>query len=87
MRGELTPALIDTDVWTDDMVAGAGIPVVDVALVSVGGGIGSFVTFDTLRVYGVPAAEIAVLGPQAIPWASYEHLTRASQIPRSERIR
>lgn len=87
MRGDLTPALIDTDVWTDEMVAGAGIPVVDVGFVSVGGGIGSFVTFDTLRIYGVPAAAIAVLGPQAIPWASYEYLTRASQIPRHERIR
>jgi hypothetical protein len=87
MRGDLTSALIDTDVWTDDMVAGAGIPVVDVAFVSVGGGIGSFVTFDTLRIYGVPAEAIAVLGPQAIPWASYEYLTRASQIPRRERIR
>lgn len=87
MQGELTPRLIETDVWTDDMVGAAGIPVVDVPFVSVGGGIGSFVTFDTLRIYGVPAAAIAVLGPEAIPWASYEYLVRVSQIPRHERIR
>jgi hypothetical protein len=87
MPGDLTPQLIDTDVWTDEMVAAAGIPIVDVPLVLVGGGIGSFVTFDTLRIYGVPATAIAVLGPEAIPWASYEFLVRVSQIPRHERIR
>ena len=59
MNGDLTPALIDTDVWTDDMVAAAGIPIVDVPFVTIGGGIGSFVTFDTLRIYGVPAAAMA----------------------------
>jgi hypothetical protein len=85
--GDLTPQLIDTHVWTDDMVAAAGIPVVDVPYVGVGGGIGSFVTFDTLRVYGVPTAAMAILGPQAVPWASYEYLVRVSQIPRLERIR
>lgn len=52
MNGDLTPALIETDVWTDDMVAAAGIPIVDVPFVTIGGGIGSFVTFDTLRIYG-----------------------------------
>ncbi|ULE32025.1 hypothetical protein [Mycobacterium sp. IDR2000157661] len=87
MPGDLTPQLINTDVWADDMVAAAGIPIVDVPFVTVGGGIGSFVTFDTLRIYGVPASAIAVLGPEAIPWASYEYLTRVSQIPRNERIR
>ena len=87
MPGDLTPQLIDTDVWADEMVAAAGIPVVDVPFVGVGGGIGSFVTFDTLRIYGVPTTAMAVLGPQAIPWASYEYLVRVSQIPRGERIR
>ena len=36
------------------MLARAGIPVVDVPFVSVGGGIGSFVTVDYLRICGVP---------------------------------
>ncbi len=87
MRGDLTQALIDTDVWTDDMVGQAGIPVFDVPFVTIGSGIGSFVTFDTLRIFGVSAASMAVLGPQEVPWASYEYLTRVSQIPRHERLR
>ena len=38
--GDLTPELIATDVWSDETVTQAGIPVYDVPLVSVGGGIG-----------------------------------------------
>ncbi|WP_107656638.1 hypothetical protein [Nocardia suismassiliense] len=87
MRGDLTQALVDTDVWADEMLDRAGIPVVDVPFVTIGSGIGSFVTYDTLRIFGVPARSMAVLGPQEHPWASYEYLTRVSQIPRGERLR
>ncbi|MFI9504083.1 hypothetical protein [Nocardia sp. NPDC052566] len=87
MRGDITQALVDTDVWTDEMLNHSGIPVIDVPFVTIGSGIGSFVTYDTLRIYGVPAQSMAVLGPQDIPWASYEYLTRCSQIPRTERLR
>jgi hypothetical protein len=85
--GDLTEALIETDLWTDQMVAEAGIPVVDVPFVSVGGGIGSFVLVDYLRICGVPTEAIRVLTPQRTPWQSYEYLTTVSQIPRSERLR
>ncbi|MBZ2194718.1 hypothetical protein [Occultella gossypii] len=85
--GDLTPELIDTDIWTDEMVARAGIPVVPVPFVTVGGGIGSFVTVDYLRIYGVPAQQIVVLTGLDVPWQSYEYLTRVSQIPRTERLR
>lgn len=44
--GDLTEQLIHTDFWTDQMVQAAGIPIVDVPFVSVGSGIGSFVTVD-----------------------------------------
>ncbi len=86
-RGDLTPELLAADWWTDQLVAAAGIPVVDVPFVSVGGGIGSFVTVDYLRICGVPTSAIRVLTPLAHPWESYEYLTRVSQIPRGERLR
>ncbi|MEJ3658444.1 hypothetical protein WEH80_36350, partial [Actinomycetes bacterium KLBMP 9759] len=85
--GDLTPELIQTDWWSDDAVARAGIPVVDVPFVSVGGGIGSFVTVDYLRICGVPTSAIKVLTQLEHPWESYEYLTRVSQIPRQERLR
>jgi hypothetical protein len=83
------PPLLDTSaLWTDEMVAGAGIPVRDVPFVSVGGGMGSFVTVDYLRIAGdVPAEDIRVLSNLAHPWETYEYLTRVSQLPRARRIR
>ncbi len=83
----LTDELIATREWTDQMVAAAGIRVVDVPLVLVGGGIGSFVTYDYLRIAGVPKKDMRVLGNNEAPWSTYEYLTRNSQIPRVERLR
>jgi len=85
--GDLTTELLTRDFWTDGMLARAGIPVVDVPFVSVGGGIGSFVTVDYLRIAGVPADSVAVLTLLDKPWDTYEYLTRVSQIPRHERLR
>ena len=83
----LTDELVATSEWTDQMVAAAGIQVVDVPLVLVGGGIGSFVTYDYLRIAGVPKKDMCVLGNNETPWSTYEYLTRNSQIPRVERLR
>jgi hypothetical protein len=85
--GDLTPELIGTDWWTDAMLARADIPVVDIPFVSIGGGIGSFVTVDYLRICGVPTSQIRVFTQLETPWESYEYLTRVSQIPRHERLR
>ncbi len=87
VAGDLNQELLSRDVWTDEMVARAGIPVVDVPLVTVGGGIGSFVLVDYLRIAGVPREKIKVLSILDHPWQTYEYLTRVSQIPRHERLR
>jgi hypothetical protein len=84
----LPPYLERADYWSDEMVAMAGIPIHDVPFVSVGGGMGSFVTVDYLRVAGgVPAGDIRVLSNLSHPWQTYEYLTRVSQLPRNRRIR
>lgn len=85
--GDLTPELIDTDIWTDEMVTRAGIPVIDVPLVSIGGGMGSFILADMMRIGGMPASDMKVLTVLDVPWQTYEYLTQVSQIPRSERLR
>src|SRR3954452_15532848 len=74
--GDLTPELEGLDVWTDELLAGAGIPVIESPLVSIAGGIGSFVLTDYLRVAGVPTASIRVLSDLDYPWQTYEYLTR-----------
>jgi hypothetical protein len=85
--GDLTQELVRSEWWTDAMVHAAGIPMVDVPLVLVGGGMGSFVTADYLRIAGVATDRIRVLSDIDYPWQTYEYLTRVSQIPRPERIR
>ncbi|MDP9335837.1 MAG: hypothetical protein M3Q30_21370, partial [Actinomycetota bacterium] len=86
-RGDLTDELIERSFWTDEHLARAGIPIVDVPFVSVGGGIGSFVMADYLRIAGVPATSIRVLTAIDEPWQTYKYLTRVSQIPEGERLR
>ncbi len=83
----LTEALVATDWWTDEMVADAGFPVVDVPFVTVGGGLGSFAMVDTLRIAGAPTANIAVLTNIDDPFQTYRYLANNSQIPDHERLR
>jgi hypothetical protein len=85
--GDLTDQLIETDIWSDQLVANAGIPVVDSPVVSVGAGIGSFVFVDYLRIAGARTADIKVLGIPKFPWQTYQYLTGVSQIPPPERLR
>jgi hypothetical protein len=85
--GDLTEAMLSSNMWSDGLVQQAGIPVIDVPFVSIGGGMGSFVTCDYLRIAGVPTSHIRVLSALDRPWQTYEYLTRVSQIPRSERLR
>ena len=54
---------------------------------AVGGGLGSFTWVDFLRIYGVPAADIAVIGDNPVCYANYERYCRNSQIPGHERLR
>ena len=53
MMGDLNDQLIASDFWTEQMLVDAGIPIIDVPFVTVGGGIGSFVTVDYLRAQGL----------------------------------
>jgi hypothetical protein len=86
--GEETAPLISTSgTLSDPLLAGAGVPVVDVPLVSVGGGMGSFALVDTLRIADVAEDSIRVLGRTSSPWENYCHLIAASQMRAEERIR
>jgi hypothetical protein len=86
-RGDLSDELIATDQWDDELVERQGIPIVDVPFVSVGGGIGSLVMADYLRIAGVPKSAIRVLTVLDRPWQTYQYLTGVSQIPVTERLR
>ena len=86
-EADLTPALISARRWTDQDIQAAGLPMVDVPLVTVGGGLGSFALADTLRVAGVPSHAIRVLTTIDRPEETYQRLAEQSQIPLHERLR
>lgn len=85
--GDISQEMFDTDIWSDDLVTRAGIPIVDSTFVSCGGGMGSFIMVDYLRMAGVPTSQIRVLSNIDVPWQTYQYLTRCSQIPVEERLR
>ncbi len=87
MAGDLTDELRGTSVWTDDMLARAGIPMAAYPLVSIGGGFGSFSLIDRLRIYGVAPENLRVVTQSPNPWETYRRLAANSQIPDHERIR
>lgn len=80
-------ALDERPVWSDADLAAFGLPVKVTEVVTVGGGIGSFVLADHLRIAGMPRSSLRALSNVSVPWETYEYLTRASQIPRHERLR
>jgi hypothetical protein len=86
-RGDLTEAMLATDIWTDQMLAESGIPVYDIPLLSIGGGMGSFALYHVLRVAGLEPDSYRAVSDIDAPYETYQYLCRNSQIPDFERIR
>ncbi|MEJ1158479.1 FHA domain-containing protein [Prosthecomicrobium sp. N25] len=57
------------------------------AYLAVGGGIGSFVWVDHLRIFGVPEEQIRVIGISDVCYEKWKEYCENSQIPSHERIR
>ncbi|MGB3673134.1 MAG: hypothetical protein WA988_01690 [Candidatus Nanopelagicales bacterium] len=77
----------DVSELDDELVARIGLSITDREFVTLGGGIGSFCVADALRIAGVPASAIAVVGESPIPYQRYQDLTANSQVPGPERLR
>ena len=85
--GAFPPPEFDQSIVDLNAIKGSGIPVEEVDYVTLGGGLGSFVWVDHLRVYGIAADRIRAIGVDPEPHAKYERLCLNSQIPRHERLR
>ncbi|MCY6494431.1 FHA domain-containing protein [Leptolyngbya sp. GGD] len=81
------PALFAADRVSVSALHASGYPVDEIDYAAIGGGMGSFVWVDTLRIAGVKPEQIAVLSIQEKPYKRYETLLRNCQIPRYKRIR
>jgi pSer/pThr/pTyr-binding forkhead associated (FHA) protein len=64
-----------------------GIPVEEVEYATIGGGLGSFIWVDLLRVGGVSTERIRVLGMEQQPSGRYQQLCLNAQIVPQERLR
>jgi pSer/pThr/pTyr-binding forkhead associated (FHA) protein len=64
-----------------------GLPVEEVEYATVGGGIGSFIWVDLLRISGVGTEKIRVLGTEPKPYGRYQQLCTNAQIHPHERLR
>ncbi len=85
--GAFPPEAFDQPIVDPSAIKGTGIPIEEVDYVTLGGGLGSFVWVDHLRVYGIAAARIRAIGVDPEPHGKYERLCLNSQIPRHERLR
>ncbi len=64
-----------------------GLPVEEVEYTSVGGGLGSFIWVDLLRVSGIGTEQIRVLGMEQQPYGRYQQLCLNAQIAHHDRLR
>jgi pSer/pThr/pTyr-binding forkhead associated (FHA) protein len=64
-----------------------GLPVEEVEYATVGGGLGSFIWVDLLRISGVSTDRIRVLGMEQQPYGRYQQLCLNAQIVPQERLR
>ncbi|MGK7909548.1 MAG: FHA domain-containing protein [Synechococcus sp.] len=64
------------------------LPLAEVDFVTVGGGLGSYIWADYLRIFGAATHQIAALGMrEPAPYCNYKRLCLNSQIPLHERLR
>ncbi|MEZ2320556.1 MAG: FHA domain-containing protein [Microcoleus sp.] len=87
-RGEFPPMeFLQASEVTIRSLQSMGMPVAEIDWAAIGGGLGSFIWVDLLRICGVKSDRIAVLGMENQPYARYRRLCLNSQIPLHERLR
>jgi pSer/pThr/pTyr-binding forkhead associated (FHA) protein len=86
-EGAFPPAEFDNEIVSVPALSAMGLVTSDIDYLTLGGGIGSFVWVDHLRVFGVDADKVRAIGVDPVPYGKYERLCRYSQIPVHERLR
>lgn len=81
------PPFMESAVVDESAVFESGLPVEAKDFLAIGGGMGSFIWVDHLRIYGVKEGQIRVIGLECLPYAKYRRLCKNSQIPDRERLR
>jgi pSer/pThr/pTyr-binding forkhead associated (FHA) protein len=85
--GAFPPQEFDKPIVSAAVLRGLGLTVAEIDYLTLGGGIGSFVWVDHLRIFGIAADRVRAIGVDPVPYGKYERLCRYSQIPAHERLR
>ncbi|MBA2381080.1 MAG: FHA domain-containing protein [Chloroflexi bacterium] len=85
--GTVPASLLASPIVSERALAAAGISVTVSDALALGSGLGSFVFVDALRIGGMDAASITVVGSEPAPFSRYQRLCQNSQIPAHERLR
>ncbi len=81
------PSIFRQEQIDPQAIHATGIPVEEVEYATIGGGLGSFIWVDLLRVGGVSTERIRVLGMEQQPYGRYQQLCLNAQIVPQERLR
>lgn len=87
MKTRLRELFLDSSSVSVTQLVALRTRIVEATYVALGGGIGSFVWVDHLRICGVPADKIWAVGITPEPHGRYRRLCQNSQIPEQERLR
>jgi len=80
-------AIFQDPIITQQALHTVHAPIEDITYLTIGGGVGSFVWVDHLRVHGVSKDDIRSIGFEHKPYGRYRRLCLNSQIPDRERLR
>ncbi|MFQ3612467.1 MAG: FHA domain-containing protein, partial [Cyanobacteriota bacterium] len=84
---EFPPPLFQAEQISLSALQATGLPVEEAEYLALGGGMGSFVWVDTIRIHGVKPEQIRVISIAKKPYERYDRLLNNCQIPRWKRIR
>jgi pSer/pThr/pTyr-binding forkhead associated (FHA) protein len=81
------PPIFQQEQIEPQAIHATGLPVEEVEYTSIGGGLGSFIWVDLLRICGVSTERVRVLGMEQQPYGRYQQLCLNTQIVPQERLR
>ncbi|HLO47604.1 MAG TPA: FHA domain-containing protein [Kamptonema sp.] len=81
------PIFLQSSVVSARSLSATSLPVIEIDYATIGGGLGSFIWVDLLRICGVKTSQIMALGMEDKPYSRYQRLCLNSQIPPHERLR
>ncbi len=81
------PPIFQQEQIEPQAIHATGLPVEEVEYAAIGGGLGSFIWVDLLRIGGVSTERVRVLGMEQQPYGRYQQLCLNAQIVPQERLR